>query len=538
MASKEQTFVISCEGGLDETSTTRDLLKKPGWGTVLLNFEASSDGGYRRINGYSRIGETGKLPGASNLPIDGMTIYNDGFVIAQGREVYYTKDQLVYLQLNRTGAETSALNYNQFQLLALKPREIKGHYNFVEFTQGLKKTLIGVRENDVPFYVEIEGELIEDTTFKYKDLTLVSGSLKGANHCVKYKDQLVISGMETNPSVIYYSDILAPDNFEGGNAGFIGFNDRVTGLKMFREVLYVFCANSIHRVRGLETGSPIREPVTQQLGCIDGNSIQEIAGDLVFLGPDGLRTLSATQRIDDIELSTMSKVIYGRLRRANQQISFYNIRSTVIRNKSQYRLFFVPKDPTLSIKPLAFSMYMGLVTEQGILPQFTELQGFDIQAIYSGYKEVTETIISGDYTGNIFYHDTSSQFDGQEINYILETPYFDLGDHSIRKAIYKIHTYIKNEGSADFRLQLKFDYDIASAYQPPPYPMNLGLQIATYDTTLYNTNTYGKRKYPVIPSLTEGSGKAVAIRLFPSGLKCDPFSVHGFDVTFVPFGKL
>ena len=36
---------------------------------------------------------------------------------------------------------------------------------------------------------------------------------------------------------------------------------------------------------------------TENIGCVDGNTIQEIGGDLVFLAPDGLRTVAGTARI-------------------------------------------------------------------------------------------------------------------------------------------------------------------------------------------------------------------------------------------------
>ena len=47
--------------------------------------------------------------------------------------------------------------------------------------------------------------------------------------------------------------------------------------------------------------------LTKNIGCVSGNSIQEIGGDLIFLAPDGLRTVAGTARIDDVELSSISR---------------------------------------------------------------------------------------------------------------------------------------------------------------------------------------------------------------------------------------
>jgi hypothetical protein len=46
--------------------------------------------------------------------------------------------------------------------------------------------------------------------------------------------------------------------------------------------------------------------VTRDIGCINGETIQEFAGDLIFLGPDGLRTVAGTAKIGDVELGTIS----------------------------------------------------------------------------------------------------------------------------------------------------------------------------------------------------------------------------------------
>ena len=77
-------------------------------------------------------------------------------------------------------------------------------------------------------------------------------------------------------------------------------------------------------------------PVTRKIGCVDGKSIQEIGGDLIYLAPDGLRTIAGTERIGDVELGTVSKQIQDRI----ADIGTDNITSTIIRSKSQYRLFF------------------------------------------------------------------------------------------------------------------------------------------------------------------------------------------------------
>ena len=47
---------ITVAGGLDLVSSSHALFRTPGAATILENFESSTTGGYRRINGYTKWG--------------------------------------------------------------------------------------------------------------------------------------------------------------------------------------------------------------------------------------------------------------------------------------------------------------------------------------------------------------------------------------------------------------------------------------------------------------------------------------------------
>ena len=546
---KLQTSSIALKGGLDTVSTSQEMLSKPGWARTLLNFEVSPDGGYRRVNGYTRIGiqandtddSWGRPDVLNNGKILGIKHYSGGFIVCQNDKVLFTEGDNIFLQLNvdmDPVNNPSGVDSDTMQISTSLPRLLAQEYNFESFTKNQVTTLIGVCPGAAPMYVNV---VVSDPSlplFLYKELAPVSGSFVGAHQCIKYKDQLVIAGMDSAPTEIYYSDILNPDNFEGGNAGSIGFNDRVTGLKMFRNALYVFCINSIHKVTGLETGSPKNETVTTQMGCLHGGSIQEIGGDLVFLGPDGLRTLSATQKIADVNLSVMSRPVQGALRAIINQIQFYSVNSVVIRTKSQYRIFFqntlTPED-----KPLAITFHIGIDPEGRQLNQFSTLEGFDITAIDSGYGDINkEVVLSGDSKGIIYYHDQGANQDGSEINFLFNTHFFDLGNSTIRKNVTKILQRLRPEGVTNYNLSLLYDYEKPGAAQPEPVLVAPSENVGIYDQGAYGQANYGAQELPTIESHLVGSGKTIALKIFPAGLRCDPFSILGFDLEFLPGGQI
>ena len=53
---RAQPFTVACNGGLVKSANSIDLLRTPGVARELRNFEVSTEGGYRRINGFAKYG--------------------------------------------------------------------------------------------------------------------------------------------------------------------------------------------------------------------------------------------------------------------------------------------------------------------------------------------------------------------------------------------------------------------------------------------------------------------------------------------------
>ena len=74
-----QPYTVAVNGGLVESSNVIDLLKTPGVAKDLRNFEVSTEGGYRRINGYQKFGTTNATqPTGGTTNILGVFPYADG----------------------------------------------------------------------------------------------------------------------------------------------------------------------------------------------------------------------------------------------------------------------------------------------------------------------------------------------------------------------------------------------------------------------------------------------------------------------------
>ena len=94
---------ITVAGGLDLVSSSHALFRTPGAATILENFESSTTGGYRRINGYSKwgAGSATTPSGTSTDAIVGLNPYADGVVVCQGTGIYFSLDGITWTQVNK-----------------------------------------------------------------------------------------------------------------------------------------------------------------------------------------------------------------------------------------------------------------------------------------------------------------------------------------------------------------------------------------------------------------------------------------------------
>ena len=126
-----QPFSVALQGGLDKSSNTMELLTKPGVATRLSNFEISTRGGYRRINGYTQLGD-GTRPNSSN-EILGMTVYADGLIAASGTNIYFSQDGDSWLQINKDSVAGGGDNFSTFSGRSALTRTSQGKAHFAIF---------------------------------------------------------------------------------------------------------------------------------------------------------------------------------------------------------------------------------------------------------------------------------------------------------------------------------------------------------------------------------------------------------------------
>ena len=428
--------------------------------------------------------------------------YADGVIVTAGTNIYFSNTGTSWLQINRSSVSNSGDNYTTFTGRSTLARTGQTQCQFALFegaTFDYGQVIIADGANKLySFRMEGTGALT-DRTFFAEEIT-VTGT-KHVKYITIHDHHLIAAGVEDNLSTVFYSVYNDATDFSGSGAGSVTISDQVEGIKGFREDLIVFAENSIHKLVNINDSSNIRiDPITENVGCLSGYSIQEIGGDLIFLAPDGLRTVAGTARIGDVELGTVSKEIQPLITDLTESINSYIISSIVLREKSQYRLFYT--DTT--IQNSSQRGIIGTLRPNGF--QWSETRGIEVTEIGSGFDQNgVEQYYHGDTDGYVHVHDSGNDFDGSTVLARYATPDYDYGDLGTLKTLHYLKVSASAEGVVEPNVQVRFDYGSTDIPQPPDL-FDLGVidPPSIFGEALFNTNVFGGAQNPLIRVALQG----------------------------------
>ena len=512
VTSQISPFVVRLKGGLVLDKSTFEY--DPGEAQLLQNFEPSIKGGYRRINGTQKS-TSNEISGSGNVL--GITTLGSTIIAARGASLFKASATSTSASWSTiTTARSDAVRYN-FDLL-----------NF----SGTEK-IVGVDDDNYAF------------TYDGSNYVLLNGSAgSGAGtaptnpaHVAVHRGRVFFSGMSADTAELAYTALLNENDFSAANgAGAIQIPDVIVQLKSFREKLIIFCQNSIYQLLGSSNADFQLFPITQDLGCVNGFSVQEFGSNLVFLAPDGLRTVAATEKIGDIELGSLSRNIQSKLDSVSTGAT---ISSVVVQEKNQYRLFF----PSTSATEANSEGIIMTQTKEGFA--FSTIKGFGPACCTSTIITGDEYVLHGERSGGFIYRqDTGNTLaedvdgtGGTNMTAIYQSPHMILGDAGIRKNMQRVILNYEAEGVLDADLYMLYDYEDPDSAQPSAIQLTDIGSVALYGTAKYGTGLYGTTKgIPLIRQHVVGSGFAVGIKIKDIDGK-SPFIIKGFQLGFTPGGR-
>ena len=509
--SQIQPTVVSCYGGL---VLNRDVFTmRPGEALQLTNFEPDIEGGYKKILGTTAY-NSNIVPQVSTSSeiVDMVAIFNDVVLAARGGTVY---------RAGTSGSWTSTAT----------SKGTSYRYDFERFNYNGTEKIIIATGSTAAFTL--------DTSYTEDVINATGGGTAptAPKFVSSFKNHMFYAGMSDAISTVQFSGPFTEDDFDTGG-GTIKVDTTIVGLKVFREALFIFGEDRIYKLTGDSSSDFAAVPVTRKIGCVSGASIQELGGDLIYLAPDGLRTIAGTERIGDIELGTVSKQIQSRI----SDIGTDNISSTIIRNKSQYRLFY-PTTSGAETNSKGILAVLKQSPEGGLVFEYADIKGLKPSCCDSFFISNTETTIHGGYDGYVYKQESGGSFTRAGSTYTItgfyRSPDMTLGDGGIRKTMQRaLVNYEVNEAidTSNQTFSLRYNFDDTDTPQPDPYELSSATVAAFYGTGTYGTSAYGSSGFPLERVSVEGSGFVVAFKLEDKSTK-QALSLRGFELEYVNGGR-
>ena len=468
---------------------------------VVLSFITNIKAGmFVTGTGISGVVKVASLSNQNNIVLDSSQSISNNTVLTFGTFHSTQVDKTLYF--HGTGTTWSHIGTSS------STNTLKNRYASFNFTQEDKT--IFVDSKSFPVIFNASGSTITALTSSN------SSDVQGAENVAVFKNHAFYS----KGSKIFFTAPNTVDDFATGNgAGTINVGFDVTGMIGFREQLIIFTTDTIKKLVGSTSSDFKLEPITDRIGCINPDSIQEFGGDIAYLSPDGIRLLSATDRIGDLALDIASDPIY---KDANEFISQTDVFcSVLVRGKSQYRLFaYIPTVQAGSASGLIATKF---VAQGGSGIAWSRTKGLKVNVADSTYSGAQETIMFGNDDGFCYRMDSGNSFDGSAIESIYESPFMPITDPQIRKTMYKLTLYAQPTGTMNVDVNFKIDFDAGndpSVIQPPTLSVSSsaaggGISLFGASTSVYGGSsvTYGGVLDQIYKQNLVGSFKTIAMRI-------------------------
>ena len=506
MADNLASFKVFCQGGLN---TSRDVLSQgetqPGSAISLLNYEPAVTGGYRKISGFAN--NYGTVTGTGNVlgvcVADGI---NDGILACRKPS---SGNNYLHKWNNSSSAWDAVTTAGSPTMVGVTK------VRFSRFNFATPKVVLTDGINPAATY---------DGT-NYTQLTHANAPTDPKYSAI-FQNHLFLAGDPAHPTKLFFSAPLDETDFAPGQgAGVINVGFPVVAIKSFRNELFIFGSTNIKKLGGTALANFVLQTVTDDLGCLATDSVIEIGGDLLFLSQDGLRPISGTAKIGDVNLETVSKDIQSIFTDIVFDIDLDGLNAVVIRQKTQFRYFFAASDS------------QGIIggfrqTPNGLQFEYSQMLGITATCASSGYIGQNEIVLHGTSEGKVQQQEVGNNFDGNPILSVFQTPFFHMQDPEQRKVFYTVATYLRSEGDNSIVMSAVYDYADVETLNPTNFNLSTAGAAAFYNEATYNsTAIFDGNPSPVQRTNISGSGKSASLKYVTNDTSAS-HSIQGLVITF------
>lgn len=508
-----ESFPVQMRGGLvTNTPSVQQGISLPGTARQLINFEPMTTSGYRRIKGFDKF-SSDPIYGPSIRPA-GVGFWGDRIIVFKnGSVIPYNSDGTAY-----------STNYGVYS--PINNGKIKFIDVDISLSSGSDLTPASIFFGTETYTTIVYTTTTDPASFS-SNINVLSASFGNRSHVTQFKGHLFLASGSDLDFTSPYDYTLEPAN----GAGVFTFSDDITGLHVFRETLIIFTQNSIHALSGNSVGDFNLQEVTNRIGCIDGDTIQEVSGDVLFLARDGVRKLGSAGQIGGFSNFSVSKSVQENM--TNFIETNDSFCSCVVRNKSQYRLFGYKQTRSKSDS----QGWIGTQQEDGTF-HWSETRGLKVYSCASKVlSDGTEKIVFTNDDDYIYEMEVGNTFDGANISASFFTPYFSINDPTIRKTIYKANVFMNYEEEFSGTLQLSFDHRKNNKIQPSSITLSTtDIGSGIFGSAIFGEDVYSTSAEYNVEVQTVGTGFDVSLE-FTFENSVEPFILDTIVLEYFTEGR-
>jgi len=474
-----RTAYVGLGGGIDLMTPPRQA--KPGQCLFAVNYECPVTGGYRRISGYTKLGDT--LPGTG--PILGVCTFKDEHYAI--RKNGATSD--LYKLIGGAWASIGTLATGRYEF---------AEGNFLATEAGRALHMVGGAK---PYQLK-DGTLSE-----------IAGAMTGAKYIAIHQNHLMLGYPQGS---LQHSGIGDPLNWDAstGGAGEIGTSGALTGLiNGTGGVLHVTGRDNIKTLYG-SSGANFELRTTIPNSGAKPYSLQSLIQPY-YVAERGISNLQSAQEFGDFRQMQAGAQIEPLF--TDEGYAERVQCSSISKRRAQYRVFF-DDGSGVYLSPTGATTVSFLNK-----PQVMHAGEFD-----SG----EESVLFGDDVGNVYRLGNGAQgFAGEPIRAFLTLAYTDLKQPSVRKRFRRVFWDVRSGSSANITFRPDFDFGggetAASLRQTLTFLLGGGL---------WGVGKWGEIAWsaPVVAQEAgdvTGSGTAINFAIYSNGVS-EPHELLGYDLTY------
>ncbi len=369
---------------------------------------------------------------------------------------------------------------------------------------------------------------------------LLLGSPPNFSFSVTHKNHQFAAGVFANPSRLYYSVPLNPEDWTNTGSGSIDIDpndgDMITGIISHKDNLWVFKGpnhGSIHRVFGSSTADWSKEPFVKGLPVPWIHGIFRFGDDIGFITTNGsVHSLKATAAYGDFTQAWLSYPINKYLQEGLNNSRARYFTTAVDPNRGYVWIGVTPSGQTTNTRYLIMDYRFMSQNEPYPRWSYWDNRAFASVALIRDVQR--PRLMAGGYDGFVYKLDLTQRTDnGVAINCKIETPSLTYGDEWLVKNLGDAGVSLNALNNNAFTLTWTLDGELQQSTT-----VTQGATGSVFDTDVFDTAVFGGQAFlPRFFGIENGGDFRAISYSFTETTNESDLEIHSFMAKIAPCGE-